>query len=405
MRRKPLFPPPHSATADRRMRHKGRQQTSWQTTNGRIHLVRVRWHAPGEGSIAPLDDFLDQAQKTLTRGVLEMLCRLNQCSASFAKTVENLQHLTAIEISAETARQVIEGEGCAAAEAMRRGRVDFGWTAEDCRTEQGTTRTYVGCDGVKVPVVTDAEKRKRREKIKDQRRRSGKRQRPLPPLQPGADQPFKEIRVVTAYDEAQERRAVVVTAGDSEATGRMIRGLAVTLKLERADETIANIDGAPWIRNQLEFHNAVDRIGLDYFHLKDYAQRTRREVFGESTPEGQAWLERLMGTLLEAGFEAAWNILLEWRRTLRGRKRTAADRLLGYMAERRDIICYREFRRRGWQIGSGPTEAQCKTTTQRLKGRGRRWTSRNAEGLMALAALEASGLWDRWWSTPTPTAA
>lgn len=387
------------------MRHKGRQKTTLLTVNGRLELTRIRWHAPGEGSVAPLDEFLDQAQRTLTRGLLEMLCRLNQCSSSFAKTAENLKRLTTIEISAETVRQVIEAEGRAAAVAMRRGRIDFGWGAADCDTEEGATRVYLGCDGVKVPVVTDAEKHKRREKTKARRRRSGKRRKPLPAARPGADQSFKEARVVAAYDESQQRRAVVVTSGDCQAAGRLIRGLAVALKLEEADETIANIDGAPWIRNQLEFHQAVDRIGLDYFHLKDYAQKTRREVFGEGTQEGQAWVQRLTGVLLEEGFEAAFQQLLEWRRPLRGRKQAAGDRLLHYMAERRDIICYREFQSRGWQIGSGPTEAQCKTTTQRIKGRGRRWDLPHAEGLMALAALEASHVWDHWWTTPSTAAA
>jgi len=387
------------------MRHKGRQATSWLTTCGRVRLARVRWHAAGEGAVAPLDAFLDQAQQTLTVGVQEMLCRLNGCSASFAKTAENLKALTSIELSAETARQAIEAQGKAVATAMRRGRLDFGWTAPDCRTEQGPTRVYLGCDGVKVPVVTDEEKQKRRATIKEKRRRSGKRRRPLPPAKAGADQSFKEARLVTAYDETQQRRAVVVTSGDCEATGRLIDGLAATLQLDRADETIAIIDGAPWIRNQLEFNQAAKRIGLDYFHLKDYAQRTRREVFGDASPAGQAWLESLLSTLLEAGFAAAWDSLLAWRRPLRGAKRTAADRLLHYMSERRDLLCYREFRQRGWQIGSGPTEAQCKVTTQRIKGRGRRWDLPHAEALMALAALESSNLWDKWWSTPTPAAA
>lgn len=37
------------------------------------------------------------------------------------------------------------------------------------------------------------------------------------------------------------------------------------------------------------------------------------------------------------------------------------------------------------------------TTTQRVKGRGRRWDFANAEYMMNLAALEASDLWDNYW--------
>ena len=49
------------------------------------------------------------------------------------------------------------------------------------------TRVYAGCDGVMVPVVTEAEKVKRRERVKAKRRRAGKKCRPLPPRKRGAD--------------------------------------------------------------------------------------------------------------------------------------------------------------------------------------------------------------------------
>jgi hypothetical protein len=371
-----------------------------------VKLRRIRWSALGDVQ-TPIDAKLDAAEKTFTRGLREMLCRLNQSSSSFRKTAENLHRLTSLKISGETARKIIEEEGNTAAECIRKGQLDFGWTAEDCTTPENKdkTRVYFGCDGVRVPVVTDEEKRKRRVKIKAKRRRCGCKCKPLPPLRAGADQSFKEIRIVTVYDESQEHRAVAVSRGDCEATGRLLRTLATILETRRADETIANIDGAPWIRNQLELHQSAKDINLDYYHLKDYAQRTRREVFGESTPDGQAWLERLMSTVMEKGIDTAWNHLVNWCRTLRGRKRKAADKLLAYVTERREIIRYKEFRAKGWQIGSGPTEAQCKTTTLRVKGRGRRWDLKNAEAVMALAAIEASNAWNAWWANPIATAA
>jgi hypothetical protein len=69
----------------------------------------------------------------------------------------------------------------------------------------------------------------------------------------------------------------------------------------------------------------------------------------------------------------AWEQLLAWRRPLRSRtKKAEADRLIRYVLERREMINYPEFQKRGWQIGSGPAESRCKTSTSRLKGRGRR---------------------------------
>jgi len=83
-------------------------------------------------------------------------------------------------------------------------------------------------------------------------------------------------------------------------------------------------------------------------------------------------------------------------------KRSAADQSIGSIAERRERIRYPEFRRRGWQIGSGPTEAQCGTSTQRIKGRGRRWDRRNAEAIMALDCLQSSHAWNLYWTTLEP---
>ena len=61
------------------------------------------------------------------------------------------------------------------------------------------------------------------------------------------------------------------------------------------------------------------------------------------------------------------------------------------------MIRYPEFLAVGRQIGSGPTESMCKATTLRLKGRGMRWDTDNAETLMALEALDQSGAWDAYW--------
>jgi len=69
----------------------------------------------------------------------------------------------------------------------------------------------------------------------------------------------------------------------------MLRRMADCVGLQQADERVALIDGAPWIRNQIDFHGLTQDIGLDFYHLQDYAQTTRRAVFGEESDEGQHW--------------------------------------------------------------------------------------------------------------------
>ena len=47
------------------------------TINGRVRLLRRRWHSPGEGTTTPLDEWLDTLESTISLGVREMACRLN----------------------------------------------------------------------------------------------------------------------------------------------------------------------------------------------------------------------------------------------------------------------------------------------------------------------------------------
>lgn len=57
-----------------------------------------------------------------------------------------------------------------------------------------------------VPMVTQTEKGKRRQALKEKRRRCGKKRRPLPRARPGADQRYKEFKIAAGYDESQEHR-------------------------------------------------------------------------------------------------------------------------------------------------------------------------------------------------------
>lgn len=381
-------------------------------------LWRVRWHS-SDGSDTPVDRVLDAAEAAISEGVREMACRLARNAHSFEAAAQILLRMAHLSLSKESLRQLVEGEGRAVIDAVHRDLLKPAWQASDCRASSDSsapspTRVYLGCDGVKVPMVTEAEKAKRRKKVREKRRRSGRRRRPLARRKTGADQAFKEFRIVVAYDEHQTHRFVVGTHGDCAEAGRCLQRLATQIQLRQADEKIANIDGAPWIRNQLEFYGLVDAIGLDYFHLRDYVQKTRRAIFGDDeceskesrpaahaaeTGSGAAWVQTVMGVFYEQGGQAGWEYLQEWRKSLRGSKRGAADRLLKYVAERLEMIRYPQFRVRGWQIGSGPTEAHCKTSTSRLKGRGRRWDPDHAEAMMALDCLETSRLWSAYWAT------
>jgi hypothetical protein len=347
-----------------------------------------------------------------------MACRLNLASRDFDKAAENLQRAAQFSLSGELLRQVVEGEGQAVQKAAQAGLLPLDWGASDCPAhdkdgkETGKTRLYLGSDGVKVPLVTQAEKDARRTNVKAKRRRRGKKCRPLPRARAGAEQRYKEFKIVTYYDDLQEHRLVSVTRGDHEVAGRMMRRDGGRVGLDKADDKVAVVDGADWIKNQMNKQSLpLDDIGLDFYHLADYAHKTKRAVYGEEDPEdktapGNVWVAGILHTAKHQGYQALRDELVGWKATLRGqKKRQAAEALIGYVTDRREMIKYPQFQAVGRQIGSGPTESMCKATTLRIKGVGMRWDADNAEAIMALEALEQSGAWQSYWDSRLALAA
>ena len=250
------------------------------------------------------------------------------------------------------------------------------------------------------PTITQAEKDARRKGVKAKRRKAGKKLRPLPPAKAGADQGYKEFKIVVYYDQEQEHRSVSVTRGDCEVAGAIMRRDACRINLSRADDTAGLFDGAEWIRNQVEkVCLNLKAIGLDFYHLAENVHKCRKAVFGEENPAGRQWAGEVLHTVKHEGYEP-FRARLEELRTRLGRsraKRAAADRLIEYAEHRREMIAYPEFLAAGRHIGSGPTESMCKAVTLRLKGSGMRWDADNAEAVAALEALYQSGQWNAWW--------
>ena len=376
------------------------------TVNGRVRLWRRRWYSAGEGTTTPVDAWVDAVEATISLGVREMACRLNGDGKNFDKAAANLARAAQVQVSGETLRVLVETEGKRVVQAQKSGRLPVNWSAVDCRLESGATRVYFGSDGVMVPLVTEVEKKGRRQKSKEKRQRRGRKARPLPARKGGADQKYKEFKIVAYYDETQAHRLVSGTRGDHEAAGRLMRREAGRIRLDLADEKVGNVDGSPWIRNQAERQSLpLDALGLDFYHLGENVHKARREIYGEEDETGKQWAGTLLHTFKHQGYQGAWEQLLPWRVGLRRGQRAAADRLLNYVSERRQMIRYPEFVANGWQIGSGPTEATCKTLTARLKGSGMRWDADNAEAVMGLEALYQSGQWDTYWQSELQQAA
>jgi hypothetical protein len=189
--------------------------------------------------------------------------------------------------------------------------------------------------------------------------------------------------------------------------GRLMRPEASKLKIDQADTKYSVTDGADWIRRQCQVQlPMLEANVLDYYHLREHVIAASYRVFGEATPEAQRWRESMMSVALEQGPVRLLEEGGQLRRATRSpARRIALKGLQNYVAPRVGMLDYPQFRAKGWDIGSGPTEASCKTLTARLKGPGMWWDKPNAEAMMSLAALDHSNLWNPYWEQQRRAAA
>ena len=383
----------------RRKQNKGSDEHDLLTVNGRVRIRRKHYYSCQEGTTTPVDALLDAAEAAVSVGVREMCSRLNAGAKSFARAAENLERTAQLRISRETLRQIVENDGKLALRLSESGKLAPAWKAKDCLGPDGKSLVYLSSDGFTAPLVTQAEKEKRRKQVLAKRRRCGKKRRALTRIKRGADQRYKEFKAVMFYDQKMEHRLVSVTRGDCQAAGRLMRRDAGRIDFKSADYRVGNIDGGPWIIGQIRQRRLpMTATGLDFYHLGENVHKARRVIFGEENPAGNQRVGALLHTAKHEGYEPLWERLLELRKDTRGQaRRKAADRLLNYVSDRREMIRYPEFLAHGWQIGSGPMESQCRVVPDRVKGPGKRWDADNAEAVMALEAVHQSRQWTALW--------
>jgi hypothetical protein len=391
------------------MQSKGLAVRSVLSSNGRVELRRRRYHGQETPSVVPVDPLIDLAESSVSLGVRELCCRIAVDSGSFARAAANLERAAQLKLSDEKLRQVVEAEGKAVLGWQEYEQLEFDWDAKDCLTNQTpegrpVSRLYVGCDGFMVPAVTEAERIKRLEKARARRRglprRRGRRRPPLIRRR-GSDQRFKELKLVTMYDQEQSHRLVRVTRRNHQHAGRLMRQMAGDLHARAAEQLVAVTDGAEWIAHAIERNLPKGAtVILDFYHLSQHVHEARREIFGETDPQGHAWADGLLQAVRNEGFESFWEKLVQTRAGARSPgKRTALEELMRYTGQRREKMNYRRWKSQGLSIGSGPTESMCKALSRRLKGVGMRWQLRNADAMASLEALHQSDGWSKYWST------
>ena len=219
--------------------------------------------------------------------------------------------------------------------------------------------------------------------------------------------PIPEDRDRWAQPKARRRppwqaRYVASLEGQA-AVGEPMRRQAAHVGMDRAERWIALSDGGAGLEDWLRVHfGRVEAVILDFYHVSEHLAELARAWHGAETEAAQEqhrqWSHRLKHEGGVAVLEELRRLKLPNRKGLRDCHRAT----LVYFENQVHRMDYPSYRAHGWQIGSGPIEAACKTVIgRRLKGSGMRWGPRGADAMSHLRALYVSEptQWSAYWSS------
>jgi len=136
---------------------------------------------------------------------------------------------------------------------------------------------------------------------------------------------------------------------------------------------------------------------VDYYHVSERVWAMASALFGPGTRQADAWAHRLLGALKKPS--GASRVLHSAASHFHRRKLSKARtgdfwKAYRYIQKRTRFLRYHEYASKHIPLGSGVTEAACKTIfTQRLKLSGMRWSFAGARTILNLRVILLSRTW------------
>lgn len=217
---------------------------------------------------------------------------------------------------------------------------------------------------------------------------------------------WKMLYVGVLYDPRKEHTLYLVDY-DFEPLAGLLRQYAVTLGLGHAETLVALTDGGQGLERVLRqgLSDAVQPV-LDWWHLSEKLHDLGGLLHDQHPGAAKAWAKARETTLWQQGGKA---LVAELDRL--GCPPEASEaaaqkwtEVCNHVKKNEHRTEYPSYRSRGWDVGSGPTEAGCKVIGQRVKGAGMRWLQGASVEVATLKALYASGmgLWKAFWQNRQP---
>jgi hypothetical protein len=191
---------------------------------------------------------------------------------------------------------------------------------------------------------------------------------------------------------------------DLESLGDQLHAEAMDVGWLEADVQIALSDGAVCLEKFVRTYFPHAQLILDFWHAAEHLAELAR-AWTRNEADCDAARTAWSGRLKHEGGRALLTELEQLDLSDRpDEDRETCRREVAYVRHNVHRMDYPHYLAQGWQIGSGPVEAACKTVVgQRLKGSGMRWGDDGADAVCALRAVYLSdhALWESLWRRPT----
>jgi hypothetical protein len=360
------------------------QQRGVLTVHGELRVRRAYYYCGRcRQSFIPYDEALGLTD-AISPGLLPLVC-LAGTLVPFAHAADDvLRRFAGVRLSASTVLRCTEAAGERLRAQHKAGRMVEPTQAEPHWAgprDPGQPTAYVGLDAFSVPMQGV-----------------------------GASQAEHRMLYTALLYTPQKEHSRYLVDFELDTLAEQVRAQARAVGIQQVSELIAVTDGGNGLEEALQRHLAEDLTTiLDWYHAAEHLCDFATAWHARDDAARQRWAEEAQRLLYEQGGEA----LLTHLRALELPPRTPVEireelrKLIGYFENNRHRTDYPTYRQKGWDIGSGPTEAGCKIIGARLKGSGMRWVEDGAGTVATLRALYVSGekLWDGFWAQPHRPAA
>jgi uncharacterized protein UPF0236 len=242
---------------------------------------------------------------------------------------------------------------------------------------KGVAQVIAETDGCMIPIVKIAAKGP-----KDRRKR-----RQLD---------WQEARLSLAYKAGSLQKHYQATLQCVEVAGAQLLACARRAGAGQTSQIHCVGDGAGWIVRQVEERfGEQGRYLIGFYHVSEYLARAAEAI--TSVPE--KWRRRQQERLKSNRVE---KVLDELTRHLEEEEEEDGQAPVRgcwrYLSNRLNYLGYQGALAAGLPIGSGEVESGNRSVIQaRLKRSGAWWKEENAETMLALRTLRASGQWGSYW--------